>query len=103
MKILYHPKAFAFVHELDDLLGPRVRRVIRLLEERGHELRMPVSKSIGGGLFELRIVGAIHVRLLFFFHDGYAVVAHAFSKKTETLSRSDIAYAQAVRRAYLAG
>ncbi len=102
MQVAYHTKAFAFVRELDDARGARVRRVIRLLEERGYALRMPFSKSVAAGLFELRVVGALQVRLLFFFHKDQAVIAHAFFKKTEALSHKDIEYAQKVRGTYMA-
>lgn len=72
------------------------------LKEHGHELRTPFSKPVGGGIFELRIVGAIQVRVLYFFHRGEAVVVHAFFKKTEQLSRKDIDYALKARKMFVA-
>lgn len=77
--------------------------MIRLLEERGQDLRMPLSRPMGDGIFELRVVGAVHVRLLYFFHEGEAMVIHAFIKKTEQISRKDIEYALLARKAFLAG
>ncbi|MCX6790024.1 MAG: type II toxin-antitoxin system RelE/ParE family toxin [Candidatus Kaiserbacteria bacterium] len=102
MQVIYVPKAADFVVNLDDSLGVRVRRVISLLEARGNSLRMPFSKPVENGIFELRIVGALHIRLLFFFCKGDAVVAHAFFKKTERLSRRDIEYALLVQKVFIA-
>ncbi|HEY4473577.1 MAG TPA: type II toxin-antitoxin system RelE/ParE family toxin [Candidatus Paceibacterota bacterium] len=103
MQIIYLPKAADFVLGLDSPLDGRVRRMIKLLETLGHELRMPFSKPIEGGIFELRVVGAIQIRLLYFFHKGEVVVAHAFFKKTEQLSRKDINYALRARKVFIAG
>lgn len=63
---------------------------------------MPLSKPIEDGMFELRVVGAIQIRLLYFFYKGDAVVAHAFFKKTEQLSRKDVEYALQMRNAFIA-
>jgi len=101
MHIIYLPKAADFIASLDSPLGGRVRRMIKLLETSGNELRMPFSKPVGGGIFELRIVGAVHIRLLYFFHKGEAVVVHALSKKTGQLSRRDIEYALRLRKMFI--
>lgn len=103
MHIIYLPKAADFVAGLDNPLDGRARRMIRLLETSGNELRMPFSRPIENGIFELRVVGAVHIRLLYFFHKGEAVVAHAFAKKTQQLSRRDIEYVLRVREAFIAG
>lgn len=102
MHIIYLPKAADFVVGLNNPLDGRVRRMIRLLETSGNELRMPFSKSIEGGIFELRVVGAVHVRLLYFFYKGEAIVVHAFTKKTQQLSRRDIEYALRARKMFIA-
>ncbi len=102
MHIIYLPKAADFVANLDDPLVGRVRRTVKLLETLGSGLRMPFSKPVEHGLFELRIVGAVHVRLLYFFYKGEAVVVHAFAKKTERLSRGDIEYALLARNTFIA-
>jgi phage-related protein len=98
---MYLPRAADFVANLDTPLDGRVRRMIRLLETLGNELRMPFSKPVENGIFELRVTGAVQVRLLYFFHNGEAVVVHAFSKKTEQLSRRDIEYALLARKNFI--
>jgi len=102
MHIIYLPKAADFVADLDNPLDGRVRRMIRLLETSGNELRMPFSKPIENGIFELRVVGAVHIRLLYFFYKGEAVIVHAFAKKTQQLNHRDIEYALRARDMYLA-
>ena len=103
MNIVYLPKAYMFIEALDIPLNARVKRMLDLLRDRGHELRMPFSKSIENGIFELRIVGAAQIRLLYFFHSGQAIVVHAFFKKTEQLSRRNIDYALRARSMFIAG
>lgn len=41
--------------------------LLNLLQERGNRLRMPHSKPLGGGLFELR---RFHVRIFYMFRSG---------------------------------
>lgn len=103
MNILYLPKAHVFIESLDVPLDARVNKMLDLLESRGHELRMPFSKPIEDGIFELRVVGTMQIRLLYFFYKGDSVVVHAFFKKTEQLSRKDVEYALQMRNVFIAG
>lgn len=59
------------------------RDLIRLLGVQGHLLRMPHSKPVGEGLFELRVqADGVQVRIFYFFHGaGVAVAAHHLAKK----------------------
>ncbi|MDP2665030.1 MAG: type II toxin-antitoxin system RelE/ParE family toxin [bacterium] len=102
MNILYLPKVHAFIEGLDVPFDARVNKMLDLLRNRGYELRMPFSKPVEDRIFELRIVGVIQIRLLYFFHKGEAVVVHAFFKKTEQLSRKDIEYALRMRNMCIA-
>ncbi len=74
-----------FIHSLEAETIAKVLRMIDLLERFGHELGMPHSKSIGKGIFELRIRGVQEVRLLYCFHNGDAVLLHGFVKKSPNL------------------
>ena len=103
MNILYLPKPRTFIEALDSPLDARTNKMLDLLMDRGHELRIPFSKPIEGGIFELRVVGAIQICLLYFFYKGEAVVVHAFFKKTEQLSRRGIDYALRMRDMFIAG
>jgi phage-related protein len=58
-----------------------VKAKLHFLEQRGNELREPLSKSLGEGLFELRVKA---YRLLFCFKPGNRIIIlHAFTKKTQ--------------------
>jgi len=71
-------------------------RIVELLMEFGPDLRMPHSRAMGGGLFELRPRGREGVgRALYCFVMGRRVVVlHAFVKKTRRTPERDLALAR---------
>ena len=53
--------------------------------------REPLSKAIGGGLFELRHVGKLNTRVLWFFMKGCRIVAvHGIRNKGWSIPRGDL-------------
>jgi len=99
MDIVYiHPKIARFFDSLDGSVRVEADRMIHLLAEKGNGLRPPDSKSLGKGLFELRVIDQIHVRILFMFHQGRVVLLHAFIKKTGAIPKRDIEYARRMQR-----
>ncbi len=64
--------------------------------EFGPALRMPHSRAMGGGLFELRPRGRAGIgRALYCFIVGQRIVVlHAFIKKTRVTNQADIAVAR---------
>lgn len=104
MEIIYfNTKAKLFLEALSTelVIGPRISGALELLEKYGNRLGMPFSKALGGGVFELRVVGVIHIRILYVFHDGYAWVIHAFNKKTNRIQGREMSYARKQQRALL--
>jgi phage-related protein len=97
MEIVCIPAVADFIDDLHISLGSRVKRTVGLLEELGSELRFPYSRMVARGLFELRTTGEIHVRLLYFYHEGKAIIVHGLIKKKDSLSRKDIEYAITIR------
>ncbi len=71
-------------------------RIVELLVEFGPDLRMPHSRAMGGGLFELRPRGREGVgRALFCYVNGRRIIIlHAFVKKTRATSERDLAIAR---------
>lgn len=71
-------------------------RILELLIEFGPEVGMPYSRSMGGGLFELRPRGREGVgRALYCFLKGKRVVIlHAFVKKTGSTPENDLKMAR---------
>lgn len=71
-------------------------RLVELLMEHGPNLRMPHSKAMGEGLFELRPKGREGVgRALYCYLVGRrVVVVHAFVKKTQQTPERDLTLAR---------
>ena len=50
----------------------------------------PLSKPIGGNLFELRHVGKLNTRVLYFFAKGQRIIAiHGIRNKAKEISKGD--------------
>jgi len=71
-------------------------RLVELLMEFGPDLRMPHSRAMGAGLFELRPRGREGTgRALYCYVIGQRVVVlHAFVKKTRTTPERDLSVAR---------
>ena len=91
-----------YLESLNPKLRAKTLRSIMLLEEFGENLRMPISKSLGNGLFELRTVfGSDTTRVIYFFViDNKAILTHGFTKKTQKTPPSEIEKANEYRTEY---
>lgn len=71
-------------------------RLVELVVEFGPDLRMPHSRPLGAGLFELRPHGREGIgRALYCCLRGHRVVVlHAFIKKTQTTPQRDLKVAR---------
>ncbi len=71
-------------------------RLAELLMEFGPDLKMPHSKAMGKGLFELRPSGREGIgRAMYCFVTGkHVVILHAFIKKTRKTSERDLKIAR---------
>jgi phage-related protein len=60
--------------------------------EFGWPVGMPLARSLGGGLFEIRsnISGKRIARVIFELHRGRMVLLHGFVKKTQKTPKSDL-------------
>lgn len=57
--------------------------------------REPLSKSIGDGLFELRHVGKLNTRIMWFFMKEQRIIAvHGVRNKGQTIARNDLRLAR---------
>ena len=77
-------------------------RSIQALQDMGISLRMPLSESLGDGIFELRAkVGNNISRVMYFFIVGEsAVLTHGFIKKTQKTPAREIEKAKKIRDDY---
>jgi len=87
-----------FIVTLDVSTRARVIKVIELLEKYGNDLKTPHSKSLGEGLFELRVLGTKHIRIIYTYWKDGACMLHAFVKKTNKISKKDIDYAKKLKK-----
>lgn len=77
-----------FIEELPEDDKALVRARLTLLGEVGNRLREPHSKSLGGGLFELRVKSR---RIFYCFKpDSVIVLLHGFSKKSQKTPQREI-------------
>lgn len=65
--------------------------------------RPPLSKSIGGDLFELRHLGKLNTRVLYFFARGQRIIlVHGLRNKATKISKGDRKVAQERKGDWLA-
>ena len=96
LKILFELKKF--LKNLDKSLVEQIIIHIRLLKEHGQNLRMPYSKALGRGLFELRITAKINVRIFYCFHDDTIYLLDGIVKKHQKLLARDLAHAREIKK-----
>ena len=92
--IFFNKKTERFFESLEILLRSRADSSIQLLKKHGNNLEMPHSKPLGKGLFELRVIGMIHIRFIYTFYLDNIWILHGFIKKTNKISKADMGYAQ---------
>ena len=72
------------------------------LQQRAYH-RPPLSKAIGNGLFELRHVGKLNTRIIYFFMKGRRIVAvHGIRNKGQALPAQDCQVAMSRMNEWLA-
>ena len=73
-----------------------------LLEEYGNKLRLPYSKALNDGLFELRIKFSSDIsRIFYFFYVGNKiVVTNGFIKKTQKTPQTELVKARKYKKDY---
>lgn len=73
-----------FVKSLDATSIAKLGYQLRLLQEFGPNLGMPHARSLGHGLFELRIRGKREIRMFYYLGEGRTIcMLHAFVKKAQ--------------------
>ncbi|MCR4281380.1 MAG: type II toxin-antitoxin system RelE/ParE family toxin [Candidatus Kaiserbacteria bacterium] len=100
MKIVILDVVHTFLGSLDFPVRSDAYKLLKLLEQYGHSLSMPVAKPIGGGLWELRLTGRPQIRILYGFCEGIPIVVLALRKQRSALPRSSIALARKRFREY---
>ncbi len=102
MRVVVLDAVQKFVDGLEVEIRADAYHLIELLEVYGHGLSMPMAKPLGKGLYELRVTGNVHVRLLYGFCENTAVIVHVVKKKQSALRTADAALARKRLEAYCA-
>jgi len=96
--VVYYPDArgtmpaLDFLRELDRREWQKASAYLSYLEEQGEGLRRPIAEYLGEKLYELR---PKQIRILYaFVGTEYAVILHAFRKKTGAVPDRDKRLAQ---------
>jgi phage-related protein len=81
----FHPRVKTEIESWPDGILADYARIVELLMEFGPNLRMPHSRSMGGGLFELRPRSREGIGRVFycFVISQRVVILHAFVKKSQ--------------------
>lgn len=79
-----------FIESLEKSTIAKVLRTIDLLEQFGHNLKLPHSKKIDKDLFELRTHGTQEIRIFYTFYKNSAVLLHYYTKKTQRIPQKEI-------------
>jgi len=96
MQVILMNDVREFLKTKEKFVRVRAIKYLALLEDQGHMLRMPYSRNILPGIFELRVTGKNNLRLVYTFRDGAALVFYGFAKKTEEISLKDIRLISAI-------
>ncbi|CFR05211.1 type II toxin-antitoxin system RelE/ParE family toxin [Yersinia kristensenii] len=95
LKIIAHDEATEEILSLPTILQGQMIRLIERLEVEGNRLKLPHSRVIGGGLFELRVGGKNIARSLYAYASGENIyLLRAFVKKTQTTPSNEIKIAR---------
>lgn len=91
-----------FLDSLDKKMRAKALHGISILEEFGNTLREPHSKTIGNGIFELRIKFASDISRIFYFFvvDNKIVLTNGFIKKSQKTPKSEIQLAEKYKADY---
>jgi len=74
-----------------------LRGLAKLRDSQNH--REPLSKALGGGLFELRHVGKLNTRVIWFFVKGRRIIAvHGIRNKSQAIPARDLNTAEDRKR-----
>jgi phage-related protein len=92
----FHSRVKAEIESWPDGILADYARMVELLMEFGPNLRMPHSRAMGGGLFELRPRGREGIgRAFYCFVVGHRIVIlHAFVKKSQETPEQELRLAQ---------
>lgn len=102
-EIELEPEVVAWMEDLSTTEFAIVLAHVERLGERGNMLRMPVSRSLGDGLFELRFdLGRVARRITYYFGIRRTIVLLTSFRKQRSNERHEIGRAQRAKERCIA-
>lgn len=91
----FHPRILKEIEGWPESIKTNYARIVELLMDYGHDLRMPCSRTMGNGLFEIQPKGKDGIgRALYCFQTGeLIIIPHAFIKKSQATPRKEMVLA----------
>jgi phage-related protein len=88
----FNPRILKEIEAWPESIKLDYARLVELLMDYGPDLRMPHSRAMGNGLFEIRPKGEAGIgRAFFCFRKGKKIVIlHAFIKKTQATPQKEL-------------
>lgn len=92
-----------FLNSLDTKMKTKLLFSLRVVKETGHQARLPYSRELEDGIFEIRAKSGSDIsRVLYFFVVGREIIlTNGFIKKTQKTPRNEIEKAKRYRDDYL--
>lgn len=92
----FHPRVLAEIESWPAGIFADYARLLELLMEFGPSLRMPHSRAMGGGIFEVRPRGREGIGRAFYCYvvEQRIVILHAFLKKTQATPDRELSIAR---------
>jgi len=89
-----------FLRKLSEDARAKVTAALDMLALLGHQVKLPLSRALGSGLFEIRVKHPEGpFRIMYCFRSGKRVILlHAFVKKTEQTPKADLDLAKTRKR-----
>ncbi|MEI6638726.1 MAG: type II toxin-antitoxin system RelE/ParE family toxin [Chlorobium sp.] len=88
----FNPRILKEIEAWPESIKTDYARIVELLIDYGHELRMPYSRAMENGLFEIRPKGKDGIgRALYCFQAGRRIIIlHAFIKKSQATPQKEL-------------
>ena len=92
-----------FLMGLDIKMRTKLLMIMKVLQEKGNNLREPYSKHLDDGIYEIRgKIGTNISRVLYFFYyGGKIIITNGFVKKTQRTPKAEIELAKKYRKDYM--
>ena len=81
---------YNFLTSLDDEISTKVFGLLEILDELGVHLGPPKLKKITKGIYELRVISKISIRILCSFVGDKIYILHIFIKKSQKIPLKDL-------------